>query len=162
VGRTGARIKKLEKSDSYADQLLADQIKINGITREALTDIEGRLRASEELNVMLKQDIVNLKVEYMTLARALQTQNNVMDLQVAVNSSTRERLEDIENILSAEVSKAQLANTKQEIHDANIRSISNNLDEATFMISQLFEKLDKLQNTAWRRFFRWVRLLFTV
>ena len=162
MGRTGARIKKLEKSDSYADQLLADQIKINGITREALTDIEGRLRASEELNVMLKQDIVNLKVEYMTLARALQTQNNVMDLQVAVNSSTRERLEDIENILSAEVSKAQLANTKQEIHDANIRSISNNLDEATFMISQLFEKLDKLQNTAWRRFFRWVRLLFTV
>ena len=113
MGRTGARLAKLEKSDSYADLLFAEQIKINSVTKEALTDIE-------------------------------------------------DRLETIEDILTAEVSKEQLADTRQKIHDANIRSISDNLDEATFMISQLFEKLDKLQNTVWRRFCRWVRLLFTV
>jgi len=65
--------------------------------------------------------------------------------------------EELQDVLSDDVEAL-----KQSNFDYQIKLLSKSLDEANTMISQLFEKLDKLENTPYRKFCRWIRLLFTV
>ena len=58
--------------------------------------------------------------------------------------------EELQNILSDDVEAL-----KQSNFDYQIKLLSSSLDEAQAII-------DRLQNTVWRRFCRWIRLLFTV
>jgi len=58
-------------------------------------------------------------------------------------------------VLSGAYNYLREENLRLDSFDYQIKLLSKNLDEAQVII-------DRLQNTAWRRFCRWVRLLFTV
>ena len=58
-------------------------------------------------------------------------------------------------VLSGAYNYLREKNLRLDSFDYQIKLLSKNLDEAQAII-------DKLQNTVWRRFCRWIRLLFTV
>jgi len=104
VGRTGARIRRLETLTEITGRMLDKQNDINLGSKKVFDDILARLTIAEEL-----QDVLFVDVEAL----------------------------------------------KQSNFDCHIKLLSKDLDEAQAII-------DRLQNTAWRRFCRWIRLLFTV
>ena len=87
----------------------------------------------------------------------LKTEVSVLQTRFAVLSGgyrvLREENETIERVFK--VALKDIEALKQSNFDYQIKLLSSSLDEAQRII-------DKLQNTVWRRFCRWIRLLFTV
>ena len=104
VGRTGARLRRLETLVEITGRMLDKQNDINLGSKKVFDDILARLTIAEELQDVLSDDVEALK---------------------------------------------------QSNFDYQIKLLSSSLDEAQAII-------DRLQNTVWRRFCRWIRLLFTV
>ena len=80
--------------------------------------------------------------------------------QIEINKGVEEVLTDILARLTIaeelqDVLFVDVEALKQSNFDCHIKLLSKDLDEAQAII-------DRLQNTAWRRFCRWIRLLFTV
>ena len=80
--------------------------------------------------------------------------------QIEINRGVEEVLTDILARLTIaeevqEVLLDDIETLKRSNLDYQIKLLSNNLDDAQ-------EIINKLQNTAWRRFCRWISLLFTV
>ena len=65
-------------------------------------------------------------------------------------------------VLSGAYNYLREENLRLDSFDYQIKLLHNNLDCAQAIIHALNARLDELENTAWRRFCRWVRLLFAV
>ena len=74
-------------------------------------------------------------------------------IKTAILQELTERLIIAENLLQPVLNDITIL--RQSNFDYQIELLSKNLDEAQAII-------DRLQNTVWRRFCRWIRLLFTV
>ena len=105
MGRTGARLKRLE----------------------TLTEIAGRM--------LIKQSDVNLGSK-------------------KVFEDMLEKLSVVEGLLQSTLS--DIAILKRSNFDYKIKLLSSNLDAAQETIIALTARLDKLENTAWRKFCRWI------
>ena len=80
--------------------------------------------------------------------------------QIEINKGVEEVLTDILARLTITeelqgLLQSDIEELKQSNFDYQIKLLSKNLEDAQAII-------DRLQNTAWRRFLRWIRLLFTV
>jgi len=104
VGRTGARLKRLETLTEITGRMLDKQNDINLGSKKVFDDIIERLNISDEVQEVLWEDVKALK---------------------------------------------------QSNFDYQIKLLHSNLDVVQAII-------DRLQNAAWKRFCRWIRLLFTV
>ena len=74
--------------------------------------------------------------------------------QIVLNSDLRQILDDYSRMLKDLVSDIEIL--KQSNFDYQIKLLSNNLDEAQQIIIALGNRLDELENTAWKRFCRWI------
>ena len=132
VGRTGARIKKLERKNEILFGIICRQTVSNSDLRQTLDGYSYMIKD-------LFNDIVFLKEKQCI-------HNTCINL-------TEQRLVVVEKLLQPVLNDIEAL--KQSNFDYQIKLLSKNLDEAHAII-------DRLQNTAWRRFCRWIRLLFTV
>ena len=73
--------------------------------------------------------------------------------QIVLSSDLRQILDDYSRMLKDLVSDIEIL--KQSNFDYKISLLSKGLDDA-------HKTINKLENTAWRKFCRWIRLLFTV
>ena len=80
-------------------------------------------------------------------------QKNINDKLIHELFNLEQRLTVAENLLQPALNNIVIL--KQSNFDCQIKLLCKNLDEAQRII-------DRLQNTVWRRFCRWIRLLFTV
>ena len=132
MGRTGARIKKLERKNEILFGIVCRQI----VSKSDLCQIlDGH-------NVMLGDMVDDISF----LKEKQRIHNTCINL-------TEQRLVVVEKLLQPVLNDIEAL--KQSNFDYQIKLLSKNLDEAHAII-------DRLQNTAWRRFCRWIRLLFTV
>ena len=132
MGRTGARIKKLERKNEILFGIVCRQI----VSKSDLCQIlDGH-------NVILGDMVDDISF----LKEKQRIHNTCINL-------TEQRLVVVEKLLQPVLNDIEAL--KQSNFDYQIKLLSKNLDEAHAII-------DRLQNTAWRRFCRWIRLLFTV
>jgi len=94
---------------------------------ETLTEIAGRM--------LIKQSDVNLGSK-------------------KVFDDILEKLSIVEELLQPALNDITML--EQSNFDYQIKLLSNNLDDAQEIIVGLAAKVDKLENTAWRRFCRWI------
>ena len=73
--------------------------------------------------------------------------------QIVLNSDLRQLLDGHSDMIGDMFNDIEAL--KRSNFDYQIKLLSKNLDDAQ-------EIIDKLENTAWRKFCRWIRLLFTV
>jgi len=74
--------------------------------------------------------------------------------EIVYSSDLRQALEGYSHILKDLISDMEIV--KKSNFDYQIKLLRNNLDEAQEIIVGLTAKVDKLENTAWRRFCRWI------
>ena len=132
MGRTGARIRKLERKNEILFGIVCRQI----VSKSDLCQIlDGH-------NVMLGDMVDDISF----LKEKQRIHNTCINL-------TEQRLVVVEKLLQPALNDITML--KQSNFDYQIELLSKNLDEAQAII-------DRLQNTVWRRFCRWIRLLFMV
>jgi len=74
--------------------------------------------------------------------------------EIVSSSDLRQALEGYSHILEDLISDMEIV--KKSNFDYQIKLLSKNLDDAQEIIVGLTVKVDKLENTAWRRFCRWI------
>ena len=81
-------------------------------------------------------------------------------IKTAILQELTERLIIAENLLQPVLNDITIL--RQSNFDYHFSLLCKSLDEARETIARINVRLDELENTAWRKFCRWVRLLFTV
>ena len=139
MGRTGARLKKLERKNEILFGIVCRQIVLNSDLRQIL----------DGYNVMLGDMVDDINF----LKEKQRIHNTCINL-------TEQRLTVVENLLQPVLNDITIL--RQSNFDYHFSLLCKSLDEARETIARINARLDELENTAWRKFCRWISLLFTV
>ena len=139
MGRTGARIKKLERKNEILFGIVCRQI----VSKSDLCQIlDGH-------NVILGDMVDDISF--------LKEKQRIHDTCINL---TEQGLVVVEKLLQPALNDITIL--KQSNFDYHFSLLCKSLDEARETIARINIRLDELENTAWRKFCRCIRLLFTV
>ena len=154
MGRTGARLKELERKNEILLSIICRQIVSNADVRHVLGGHNAMLGDMVEDIKKLEQTNFNHKQAINGLGKSVGNIENGNKIRNTVLQELTKRLIVIEKLLQPALN--DITNLRHDSTNYKIELLSKNLDEAECIIVGLTAKVDKLENTAWKRFCRWI------
>ena len=117
------------------------------------------VKLRHELNILSTRFAV-LCEDKETIERAIEMMQENSEFKLLALKEHAEMLKVVAELLQPALNDITIL--RQSNFDYQIKLLSSNLDEAQETIIVLAARIEELENTAWRRFCRWIRLPFTV